>query len=382
MSWPTRLWQVTQLMGHAFYAILLSISRQSDTLPTLTVLAGHARDLLGADAAAVLVDGATANTVRFDSDAELPQACADGTTLLGVGLPDHLDPETGTRVSPVGCDHFASSAVHEVIGPSGPMGRLWVGARGEREFTDRDRSFLSTMAGLAAIALTSAQVREQARRREVLEERTRIAREMHDSIAQVLGALHLRLRMLETFDAVTGDAETAAAEVQALAETCDEAYRDVREVILGLRDADRRDVGLEESLRDYVAKYTAQSGVTARFHNETGAPLALSPRTEVHLVRVVQEALTNVRKHARATTATVTVTASEASTVFTIADDGQGFREERGGRPDEGYGLFTMRDRMALLRGTLTISSRPGGGTRVVATVPERPHHAQERGTA
>ena len=357
--------------GHAFYAILLAISRQSGTLPTLTDLATHARDLLDADAAAVVVTVAAANTVRFDSTAEVPQACSDGSTLLGVGLPDHFDEVTGQRVNPIGCLHWGAHVEHGVTGLSGRVGTLWVGRRDERPFTERDRSFLATMAGLASIALTSAKVREQERQREVLNERTRIAREMHDSMAQVLGAMHLRLRMLETFPSVTGDADTAE-QVSALAETADEAYRDVREVILGLRDSDKADLTLEENLEAYTAKFAAQSGIVTEFRNETGGPVQLSPRTEVHLIRVVQEALTNVRKHARATRATVTITGTDATTV-TIADDGQGFYAPTDVPTTDGYGLFTMRDRLSLLHGTLELESFPGIGTRVNATVPEPP---------
>lgn len=357
--------------GHAFYAILLAISRQSGTLPTLTDLATHARDLLDADAAAVVVTVAAANTVRFDSTAEVPQACSDGSTLLGVGLPDHFDEVTGQRVNPIGCLHWGAHVEHGVTGLSGRVGTLWVGRRDERPFTERDRSFLATMAGLASIALTSAKVREQERQREVLNERTRIAREMHDSMAQVLGAMHLRLRMLETFPSVTGDADTAE-QVSALAETADEAYRDVREVILGLRDSDKADLTLEENLAAYVAKFAAQSGIATEFRNETGGPVQLSPRTEVHLIRVVQEALTNVRKHARATRATVTIAGTDATTV-TIADDGQGFHAPTDVPTTDGYGLFTMRDRLSLLHGTLELESFPGIGTRVNATVPEPP---------
>ncbi len=364
--------------GHAIYAILLSISRQSGTLPTLTDLARHARDLLGADAAAVVITVATANAVRFDSAGEVPVPCSDGSALLGVGLPEHIDELSGERVNPIGCFHWSASLEHEVMGTSGRLGTLWVGRAEGKPFTERDRSLLGTLAGLAGIALTSAKVREQDRQRQVLDERTRIAREMHDSMAQVLGAMHLRLRMMETFPAVTGDPETAE-QVTALADTAEEAYRDVREVILGLRDSDKADLELEENLRAYVAKFADQAGIATEFRNETGCPIELSPRTEVHLIRVVQEALTNVRKHARATRATVTITGTDDSTTVTIADDGQGFHAPTDVPTTDGYGLFTMRDRLSLLHGTLTLESFPGVGTRVIATVPERPSRTTTR---
>lgn len=338
--------------GHAFYAVLMAISGQGATASILTDLAGYARDLLRADAAAVDLDARTAASIRF----ETPEGPTFG--VGGVPAPG------------------ASRAEQEVHGTTGRLGTLWV-TRAE-PFTDRDRSFLANLAGLAGIALTNARVREQDRQREVLAERTRIARELHDSMAQVLGALHLRLRMLETFPSVAGDPD-AAAEVAAMAHLADEAYRDVREAILGLRSADREHLTLEQQLAAHIAAFGEQTGITTTFHNDTGGPIRLSPRAEVHLVRVVQEALTNVRKHAGAGHATVTVTAAEGSTVFTIADDGRGFEVPEGAPSSDGYGLFTMRDRLSLLHGTLAVESAPGAGTRVVATVPEPPAPPESR---
>jgi two-component system nitrate/nitrite sensor histidine kinase NarX len=92
------------------------------------------------------------------------------------------------------------------------------------------------------------------------------------------------------------------------------------------------------------------------------------------VIRVIQEALTNVRKHSGAKSAIVRITESDSSTIFVVEDDGHGF--DQGGSPfdRDGFGLFTMRERMALLNGSLTIDSAPGRGTRVTAGVPERSH--------
>jgi two-component system nitrate/nitrite sensor histidine kinase NarX len=102
--------------------------------------------------------------------------------------------------------------------------------------------------------------------------------------------------------------------------------------------------------------------------------LSLSPRCEVHLIRVIQEALTNVRKHSGAKSASVRVTESDSTTTFVVEDDGHGFDQGDSPFDRDGFGLFTMRERMALLNGSLTIDSAPGRGTRVTASVPERSH--------
>lgn len=358
--------------GHAFYDILLQISHQTGTIPTLRSIATEVQRLLDADAAAIVISQATANSVRFDStDADGVEGCADGTYVIAVGLPEHRDPDTGRRVNPIGCQHWASEASLPIQGSSGSLGTVWAGRRTDREFSGRDYAFLSTMSGLADVALTSADLVEQSRLTAVLAERTRIARETHDSHAQVLGAVHLRLRGLEANPVVQGS-PAVAAEVAALAEICADAYADVRELITALRDSEKQDRSLDSILRAYVEKYSAHYGIETTYVNRVGEGLALSPRAETELVRVVQEALTNVRKHACASRATVTVEATDAATMFTVSDDGVGFSSPSSG-PAEGYGMVTMRERLAAVSGTLAVMSAPRRGTTLVATVPEAP---------
>jgi two-component system nitrate/nitrite sensor histidine kinase NarX len=182
--------------------------------------------------------------------------------------------------------------------------------------------------------------------------------------------------VLETAVA-TASHDEVVAEVEALADVCAEAYRDVREAILGLRDANHHaERSLEDNLRSYLAAYSTQSGVSARLANEVGHEVALSPRAEVHVIRIVQEALTNVRKHANARSVLVSIRGTDTSTSFVVSDDGTGFDPEATVGAQDGYGLFTMRDRAALLGGTVHVDSAPGRGTTVTATIPERPSPA------
>ena len=115
---------------------------------------------------------------------------------------------------------------------------------------------------MAAIAVRTARLHEAEEQWTIHAERDRIARELHDSLAQVLGVIHLQLRSLEARakdEASIGIAD----ELSDIAETADEAYRDVREAILGLRETVREDDGLEGSLREYLRKYSRQTGIVA-----------------------------------------------------------------------------------------------------------------------
>ncbi len=167
-----------------------------------------------------------------------------------------------------------------------------------------------------------------------------------------------------------GGSPRVAKELEDLAELTEEAYRDVREAILGLRESSRVDRGLVESLRAYLEKYSHQSGVKATLESTLGGEPALQPRTEVQVIRVIQEALTNVRKHSGAGSAVVRLSERDDAVRIVVEDDGRGFDLTGTLFGRDGYGLHTMRERMELIGGTLTIDSTPGSGTRVIATIP------------
>lgn len=218
---------------------------------------------------------------------------------------------------------------------------------------------------LRARLVENLAAREQAEA--TLRERDRIARELHDSLAQVLGVTHLRLRATASRPELAG-AEAVRVELDDLADLVHDAYADVREAILGLREAARQDRTLLESLEASVATFTRLSGVDASFHAPPASP-ELTPEAEAQTLRIVQEALTNIRKHAGARRVEVRVAASGATTVFSVQDDGKGF-DPAASRGQDHFGLSAMRDRADSVRGRLEVASRPGAGTRVTLTLP------------
>ncbi|MEO6144806.1 MAG: GAF domain-containing sensor histidine kinase [Dermatophilaceae bacterium] len=363
--------------GHAFYDVLLQISNLKPPPDILAAVVRHARDLMGADEAVLCLSEDAARSVQFagivDGTATAAAAAAAACITSGAG-PSHpphgRDTPCPVRSSP----EWLATMVVPIRGPVGNLGELWIGQGSEDLFTERDRAFLITLSGLAAIAITSAQMRENGRQRAVLAERERIAREMHDSLAQVLGVTHLRLRALDSRQEVK-DSPAIVVELAELADICEEAYHDVREAILGLRESSRTERALLDSLRAYLVKYSQQCAIETSLDSDLDHDLSLSPRCEVQVIRVIQEALTNVRKHSGAKSAVVRISESGSRTTFVVEDDGHGFDQGVSSFGDrDGFGLFTMRERMALLNGTLTIDSAPGHGTRVMATVPERSH--------
>lgn len=197
-------------------------------------------------------------------------------------------------------------------------------------------------------------------------ERRRIARELHDDTAQALTSILVRLRLLERS---TKDTEVLQ-NVEELRELTGGALDSVRRMAMDLRPAALDDLGLVPALHAYAEKYS-QSWPVSVTVSVGGLTRRLPADVELVLYRVVQEALTNIAKHASATNAAVSLSRRHNEVTLTIADDGVGF-DLNGGRQsnDTRLGLFGMRERLALIGGEVQIESARGSGTKIIARVP------------
>ncbi|MEI8332829.1 MAG: sensor histidine kinase [Chloroflexota bacterium] len=364
----------------ALYEVALQVTSQYALSDILGTIVRDARTLLAADDATICLSEPVSRAFEGSAAVGSLTYALDGTVAISPD-PGHVAALHGAHLV---CDVRVSKDYKRTLeaplrGPGASFGDIWIGRRADLAFTSSDHDLLAALGDLAAIAISSARMHDNERHAAVLAERDRIAREMHDSLAQVLGVTHLRLRALAMTPAVAVDA-AARAETTDLADLAEEAYRDVREAILGLRESSRVDRGLIESLHAFLEKYSRQSGIRAGLETRLEAEPSLAPAAEVQVIRVIQEALTNVRKHSGAQTATVRILGEEAATVFVVEDDGRGFdRFAAAGDPDRGYGLHTMRERMEQIGGTLTVDAEPGRGTRIIARVPTLGRRPAER---
>ncbi len=203
------------------------------------------------------------------------------------------------------------------------------------------------------------------------DERKRIARELHDETAQSLTTLLIRLKILEK-------ARTAGemrGQIDELRELTAATLEAVRKLAVELRPATLDDLGLVAALEGYTDSYGAHMPVRVAFSADgfDDRDGRLPPQVELVLYRVVQEALTNVAKHADAREVRVQLRRRPDEVIAAVADDGQGFDVEDMMRSRErGLGLFGMQERLALVGGQLVIDSSPGHGTRIHARVPSR----------
>jgi PAS domain S-box-containing protein len=202
------------------------------------------------------------------------------------------------------------------------------------------------------------------------EERHCLARELHDQMGQNVTALILGLKSLR--DDTPGDSPARLA-LQRLQGIADLLGREVHHLALELRPTALDDLGLEAALGNYVESWSERSGVTADFHAAGFGAARVPPGTETALYRVVQEALTNVYKHAQARRVSVTLHRTPGLATAIVEDDGAGFNAEAGARITSRLGLSGMRERLALVGGALTVESSQGNGTSVFARVPLPP---------
>jgi PAS domain S-box-containing protein len=211
---------------------------------------------------------------------------------------------------------------------------------------------------------------EQERVVATLQERERLARELHDSVGQVLGYLSLqaqtagkRLR--------DGDAGKAQELLARLASVAQHAHADVRESILALHGAPSADWTFLPALRRYLEDFETQYGVATELEVDDVTDDSFPPQTGVQLLRVIQEAMTNARRHGHADTISIMLERRGDETHITVADDGDGFDPVVFADDGDGhFGLGFMRDRMAQIAGAVTIDSGTGAGTRVHLTAP------------
>jgi signal transduction histidine kinase len=285
-------------------------------------------------------------SARVDSILDDPEVDQEEARRLGIRTGVYVP--LVARGRPIGI-----VAVHDKLGP-------------ERRFSDADLRLAEIFAARAAVAvdLSERVARDTVRRvihaQEL--ERARLARELHDETGQALTSILLGVKSIRA-------APTAEAAKQAEADVRElvvQALQDVRALAVELRPAALDDFGLVPALEGLAETFSARSGIAAAFEPNLGAT-RLPPEAETLVYRLVQEALTNVVKHAAATNVSIVLTRRTDGVTALIEDDGCGFDEANA--RDGALGLIGMRERLALLGGTLSIESS-SSGTTLVAHLP------------
>jgi two-component system nitrate/nitrite sensor histidine kinase NarX len=222
---------------------------------------------------------------------------------------------------------------------------------------------LITVGRHLGLAIEKASLESEARRLAIMEERNIIGNELHDSLAQSLIGMRLQLKML-TEALARKDFGAARYEANGLRRAMTQANTDLRDLLTNFR-LKIGDSGLSQTVANLVERFGRETGIAVFFQNECRA-LALTPAQEIQVFYIIQEALTNIRKHSGASNVRIMLNNEDDLYTVLIEDDGLGMVDIAGGMPGEHAGLAIMRERTERLPGQIVIESEPGEGTRIV----------------
>ncbi len=248
------------------------------------------------------------------------------------------------------------------------LGEINLFYRSEHRIDPQQSALFDALAGHLAAAMESLRSAALEREAAVARERALLARELHDSIAQALAFMKIQLQLLRSA-LKSNNPERIETVVNELDAGVRESLADVRELLLHFRTR-TQDQDIEPALRSTLQKFELQSGVPVQLHF-SGHGQPLDPDVQIQVLHVLQEALSNVRKHARASRVAVEV-ASLPRWRFVVSDDGQGYDSQILQADAQAHvGLQIMRERAAQIGGTLHIESAPAKGTQVILELPD-----------
>jgi two-component system nitrate/nitrite sensor histidine kinase NarX len=260
-----------------------------------------------------------------------------------------------------------SLAAAPLVSPERPvLGAILVGNRRARGFHQRQLALLQTVAGQVALVVQNASLMAELEYKTLIQERARLAREIHDGLAQTIGFLKLQAHQLRKH-LTDGQVERARQGVDRFYTTLSDAYQDARQAIDGLRVSPAED-GLGGWLEQMAAEFQEISGLPVVV-KEVDLHVNLPPEIQAQLIRIVQEALSNIRRHARASQVRITCRETGDDLVLEVRDDGDGFAPEDVSSASQ-YGLRGMRERAELVGADFQVVSRPKEGTTVRVRLP------------
>ncbi|NOX61661.1 MAG: GAF domain-containing sensor histidine kinase [Chloroflexi bacterium] len=389
---PEEQIRLLNILGGVVASALDSLRARARQIETLQALdraaqAAEALDALCSQALGIAMEGWNAKTgglFLYDEEEDVWSCRAqrgldgvDSTSVLDLAL--RLSKEARRLGAPIISEldahetpKLAAAACAPLITEGRVLGTLFLAVEQPGALHERHRDLLSTMAYQIALAVRNAQLYLEVHEMTVVRERLRLSREIHDGLAQTLGFLNLQAEHLGKLVA-QGRADEAEQELAAMRQVIRGAYVDAREAIDGLRLSQETPEALAQNLEQYVQNFARQTGINAQF---TVSPPELStdPTTALQLLRIAQEALTNVRKHAQADQVEVRLIATDDEIELSVADDGRGFQlmEQNGAHSSHyrSHGLASMRERVESLGGSLTVATEPGRGARITAVVP------------
>jgi PAS domain S-box-containing protein len=369
-----------------------------DLQAVLDAISYHAKALTRADWAGVMMVDLDANQARWraviGNKTPMP---LDAMTLSKplteivrskehVVMKESVDPPRVSvmELPPFEAEGIISAIRYPLFVEKEIRGQLVVGYRRNHDFASREIRLLYSLAEKSSIGLANAHLYDSllSRERELEmlsgarvkaqeDERRRIAREIHDSLGQMLTAIKFNVEILE--DAANLQADEDRRRITEIKSLLDNAMAEAREISYNLMPSVLVDFGLVPAIQFLGEQFSKKSHLNVHVH-VSGVESRLDPSIEVGLYRIAQEALTNITKHAEASTVNIQLLGDSKSIRLSIEDDGKGFlinRLEPRKEQRHGMGLVSMRERAASFNGLLMLESRPGKGTEIIVEIPQ-----------
>jgi two-component system nitrate/nitrite sensor histidine kinase NarX len=304
--------------------------------------------------------------------AEAERCLQKGECLCGEGIKRahpsvHILVRGSYRTEPYRCREagFATVGVFPIRFRDQSLGVFNLYYREPREFSAEERHMLETLGQHLGIAVQTQRLAAREKEMAISEERNLLAQELHDSIAQSLAFLNLQAQMLE--DSIAhGRTDSAREELSRIREGIQESYDDVRELLVHFRTR-MAESDVETAIASSLLRFEQQTHIRTKF-SQSGVGLPLSPEAQLQVMHIVQESLSNARKHSGASCVEVEMQRGPVYR-FRVRDDGKGF-DPAAFPCDLHVGLRIMRERAHRIGGELALNSEPGRGTEVVLTLP------------
>jgi signal transduction histidine kinase/DNA-binding NarL/FixJ family response regulator len=366
--------------------VVESISSELDLERLLQRIVAAAVDLLSAYGGAVGLAQPDGDALEIAALVNIPEDIGTlipaGTGVMGLALASRsaeVVHEYGDLPAPIPLEalyHLAPWIAVPIFWQESITGVFGIcAADPARRFSDADVELITLFAKHAGIAIENARLYQRSRELAITEERNRLAREIHDTLAQSLTGMVLQIEAVE--DLLSDRPEQAREELRSLKQLARASLEEARRSVWGLRPPVLEEASLAEAL-ERLLREESQAGAFSGRYTTAGRARPLTPAIEAGVYRIAQEALTNVRRHAQARVAVVQLRFEVGELVLIVQDDGRGIDPERDqgtgnreqGERGAGFGLTSMQERARLLGGSMRLESEPGRGTRVQVHVP------------
>jgi nitrate/nitrite-specific signal transduction histidine kinase len=394
LAWANTLEErVTQRTSEleALYQVSREISSRLDVQHVLHSVTEKAQELLDGEVAFLCLLDDNGKTLNLQATSGPEEAVIRSSAVAYGDLAAQV--LSGNRALPCGVDGCMGSCgivderfrASHIAAPlrmgERVIGALCVGSPRAGAFSEDAESLLTRLANSAAIALENARLYAQAERLAILEERQRIAADMHDGLAQTLSYAQLSVDLASN-QIEDGQADMAVETLRGVERGLGQAVGEIRRAIASLQEDFPLHFTLQEQLAELVEEFSKDNDALVEWQSEVKAPLVLDRQEAEQVLRVVGEALLNAKRHARAEHTKVILDQQEHETLVIIQDDGVGFEPDAPPAEDgrKHFGLSIMQARAARLQGQVEVKSVLGQGTQVTLSWPRAPEKLKMEG--